>query len=290
MPDIIKRKPFKLGRLRPRARGPRLFLKNYLLRTFPSGPSVFDYSGPAAQSLNDVYLNDIEGCCVISAMAHITGVFTANACGAPLMFKSADLNRLYSAIGGYVPGDETTDNGCDELTALNYWAQFGLFPDSSHRSVGYISVNPLDIIELRTANWLFENLFLGMELPDEWISPFPNTSGFIWDIAGEPNPDNGHAVAAVGCSKDGIIISSWGLLGTLTFAAARKYLLPPTGELYAVLSNDIINKAMKKAPNGFDWTQLLADFQAIGGITHETNSSSGTSTPDPGTGTTSSAA
>jgi hypothetical protein len=31
------------------------------------------------------------------------------------------------------------------------------------------------------------------------------------------------------------------------------------------VSQDGINKAAQKAPNGFDWSQLIADFDSMGG-------------------------
>ncbi len=37
------------------------------------------------------------------------------------------------------------------------------------------------------------------------------------------------------------------------------------GEVYTVVSTDGINKASQKAPNGFDWSQLTADFDSMGG-------------------------
>jgi len=37
------------------------------------------------------------------------------------------------------------------------------------------------------------------------------------------------------------------------------------GEVYTVVSQDGINKATQKAPNGFDWSQLIADFDSMGG-------------------------
>ena len=56
------------------------------------------------------------------------------------------------------------------------------------------------------------------------------------------------------------------MLGLLTDAAIAKYATTTgEGELYTVLSQDAINKAAAKAPNGFDWSQLVADFDSMGG-------------------------
>jgi hypothetical protein len=56
------------------------------------------------------------------------------------------------------------------------------------------------------------------------------------------------------------------MLGTLTDAAIAKYATKTgEGELYTVISQDAINKAAAKAPAGFDWSQLVADFDSMGG-------------------------
>ena len=94
----------------------------------------------------------------------------------------------------------------------------------------------------------------------------PSKPGFTWDVAGPPNPDNGHCVVGVGYSNKGVKICTWGMLGTLTDEAVEKYATTTgSGELYTVISQDAINKATQKAPAGFDWSQLIADFNSMGG-------------------------
>ena len=56
------------------------------------------------------------------------------------------------------------------------------------------------------------------------------------------------------------------MTGTLTNAAVAKYATASNnGELYTVVSHDALSKVTDKAPNGFDWSQLIADFDSIGG-------------------------
>lgn len=158
------------------------------LSGLPAPPAIIDYTGPARSPLSNVYCNDSIGCCVVSGMAHLVGLFTGNAGGPPLTLTDAQIIALYSAIGGYVPGDPSTDNGCDEVLALGYWQQHGA-PIGSHQIAGWLAIDPTNVREVQTAMWLFENLFFGIELPDEWVNI--NSSGFVWD-AGTPNPNNGH--------------------------------------------------------------------------------------------------
>lgn len=253
----------KLGRRRPIARGPRLSLKNYLMKALPAPPASCGYAAKAAGPLSQVYLNDKLGDCVIAGMAHVEGVLTAGA-GSPYVFSEAEITALYGAIGGYVPGDPSTDQGCDEITALNYWQHKGA-PAGLHKITGYLAVDAGNPTEWRTALWLFENLFFGLELPDAWIDPEPAASGFTWDVAGDPNPNNGHCVVGVGYNEANVAIATWGMLGVMTDAALAKYAgSASNGELFTILSEDAINKATAKAPNGFAFAQLQADFKAIG--------------------------
>jgi hypothetical protein len=260
-------KTFKMGRRRPVAHGPRLSLKNYLMASIPNPPASVDYTQKAKATLANIYENDVLGDCVIAGMAHIEGVLTGNV-GASLGFTSAEITALYSAIGGYVPGDESTDNGCDEQTALNWWQSRGMFPGgvsgAQHKITGYLAVNAASSSEVRQALWLFENLMFGVELPDAWVNPMPEKTGFVWNVAGAPDPDNGHCFIGAGYSENGIIIDTWGMLGTVFNAAVEKYAASANGgELYAVLSQDAISKATAKAPNGFDFSQLLADLESM---------------------------
>ena len=138
------------------------------MRGLAEPPASVDYSKPAAKALSQMYLNNQLGDCVIAGIGHVVGVLTAGA-GAPFIYTNQQIVQLYSAIGGYVPGNPATDQGCDEQTALNYWENNGA-PAGSNRIAGWLAVNGADPTEYRTALWLFENLYLGLDLPDRFTS------------------------------------------------------------------------------------------------------------------------
>lgn len=256
--------PRRFGRKRPVARFPQLRLKNYLTRGLPQPPQEVSYARAAMASLSNIYDNDRLGDCVIAGMAHVVGVLTGNA-GTAYLYTDDEIIALYSAIGGYVPGDPNTDQGCDEQTALGYWENNGA-PAGSHQIAGWLAVDATNATEVRTAMWLFENLYFGMELPDAWINPIPSASGFTWDVAGDPDPNNGHCVVGVGYDPRGVTIATWGMTGLLTDAAIARYAAQPAqGELYTVVSQDGLISATGKTPAGFDWSQLIADFDSMGG-------------------------
>jgi hypothetical protein len=256
---------FKFGRPTPPVPPPTLHLRNYLMRKMPTPPAACDYSSAAQASLRNMYLNDQYGNCVIAGMGHVSGVLTGNAGIPSVLYADADIIRLYGAIGGYVPGDPSTDNGCMVTDALNYWKLKGMLADGSHKIDGWISVNPTDLVEIHLAIWLFENLVFGVELPDAWITPFPSADGFTWDVAGSPNPSNGHCFVAESYKPGAVGVATWALEGQITDAAVAKYCAASTagGELYTVISADGINRATMKAPSGFDFSQLVADIDAL---------------------------
>jgi hypothetical protein len=190
--------------------------------------------------------------CVIATIGHVDGVLAQNSGTRAFIFTDDRIIELYSDIAGYAPGQKATDRGCDQRTALNYWANNGVPRGSVHDIAGWMSVNPSDPDEYRTALWLFENLLIGMELPDAWINLRPTMSNFVWGVVGPPNPKNDHCVAAVAYTANCVTISTWGITRILTNAAIAKYATQGAGgELRAVLSQDCVNKATHKAPNGF---------------------------------------
>jgi hypothetical protein len=251
-----------LGRKRPEPGAHKLYLKDYL-GTLAPAPASCSYTAKAANALSNIYLNDQLGDCVIAGGYHIVGTETGNATGSPFIATTQQITADYSAIGGYVPGDPSTDQGCDEQTAMNYWKSHG-FANGTKLS-GWLSVNAANQTEVMQAMYLFENLLFGIELPDAWVTPFPSASGFIW-ADGQPDPDNGHCVVGVGYNSTGVQIDSWGMIGTITWAAISHLCSAAAGGgLYVLLTPDQIAKGQQTAPNGATWSALISDFDALGG-------------------------
>lgn len=253
----------KLGRFRP-TRPHRLRLTPHL-RTLelPDLPPSCDYSTAALDVLSDVLCNDELGCCVVSGIYHVLGMLTANA-GAEFHATPEQIVADYSAIGGYNPADPNTDQGLDESTALSYWTTTGLADGT--RLTGWVALDATNGDEIRAACYLFENLYLGIELPSSYVSPFPSSNGYDW-ADGAPVPSNGHCVMGTGYNALGVQIDSWGLLGTLEWAAIADLCLPANGgAIYAIVTPDQLAKGQDKAPNGVAWDALVAEFELLGGI------------------------
>ena len=217
-------KTFRMGRRRPRARGLRLRLASYLLKSLPQPPAACDYAAAAKSWLAQMLANDDLGDCTAAGAFHIAGTWLANN-GVPVPFSREDTIKFYSATTGYVPGKPESDQGGDEETVLNYWVNHGLLPAPlpAHQAEAWISVNAADIEEVKTAIWLFGNIYIGASMPDAWVNPMPETDGWIWGVAGAPEDDNGHCFAALGYDERWLKISTWGLVGNLTPAGLAKY-------------------------------------------------------------------
>jgi len=253
------------GRKRPVEKF-KLRFTTYNTGILPIPPRAVDYTNKALPSLNKVYLNDQLGDCVIAGGSHMRGITSGNATGTPVLFTPSEIIAMYSAIGGYVPGNPATDNGCDENTAGSYWMSTG-FPDGV-KWLGFVGIDAANKTEVMQAIDLFEAVMLGIELPDAWVNPMPSSPGFVWDLAGEPDPENGHCVISGGYDDVGVIINSWGMLGKITWEALAKYASHQSGgQLFLAVSADMIAKGQNKAPNGMDWDTLKADFAALGGQT-----------------------
>jgi hypothetical protein len=258
---------FRFGRRRPVVRYPHFRMSRYLATApvLPAPPQPpLSYATAASAALEEMYSNDQLGDCVIAGMQHIDGVLTGNAGGLPVIYSDAQTVNFYAAACGY-RGTEATDNGCDIQTVLAYAQNNGIAADARHRIAGWLAVDPFNQNEIQTAIWLFENLVFGIELPDAWLHPEPSESGFVWDVAGEPNPENGHCVVGIGYTAEGVTISTWGMTGTITWAAVAKYCgASANGELFTIISKDALSGSQLGAA-GFDWSQMVADFDALGG-------------------------
>ena len=210
-----------------------------------------------------IFLNNRLGCCVISWGYHFLALITGNS-GKPFVATDKQIVADYSAIGGYVPGDDSTDQGCNEQTALNYWASKG-YADGS-KLLGWTAIDATVQTRVKQAIWLFESVMFGIQMPSAWVNEdMPQANGFVWDVAGRPVASNGHCFGAVGYTEKGVLIDTWGLIGTITWAAVAKYAVPSAGgELYVLMSESMLIKANLRSPNGIDEDSLVADMEAFG--------------------------
>jgi hypothetical protein len=211
------------------------------------------------QILKQDYCNDTEPDCAIASVYHILGVESANA-GDPFTATKAQINKDFVAVSG----DPTLQSGCDMQTCLQYYCSTG-FANGS-KALGWLSISANNAPLLKQAIWLFENLDFGLSLPDAWVNPTMIKDGFTWDVAGNPDPNNGHSFMGAAYDDTSIKVASWGLLGSITLNAVARYgALNAGGEIYVLLLPDQVAKGQTKAPNGIAWADLISDWNSLGG-------------------------
>lgn len=256
----------KLGKRAPRIDRHTLRLATYLTPQVPPPPLEAGYIDKVKRW--PLFGNDVLGDCVPAASAHMIQQWTAYA-GSEVVLSDHDVIHAYEKIGGYVPGDPSTDNGCNMLDALKYWRKCGF---QGHKIRAYVSVDPWNRREMQQAMFLFGNLYCGLQLPlAAQDAPAKGPHGEpCWELAPEgpvgdasPGGWGGHCIAVIGFSdnrseRPGMMVVSWGELYAMTWRFQRAY----TDELYAIVTDDWIAKS-GKSPSGLDLKQLLIDLSAV---------------------------
>ena len=262
---------FKAGRKRPLAKHPCIKLKDFLLASAPAAPpEIIDWvkSGntPIYASTEDVLGNATYGDCTCAGAGHILDILRANVTSPWRPSTTADALAFYSRVTmpPFNPLIPLTDTGADENTVLSVWQQQGFFADGTGKIAAWASVDPTNVEECKQAIYLFGNLYLGIELPDAWVNPTPSGSGFVWDVAGDPDPNNGHCIIAYGANDQGVFVDSWGMYGTVTWAALAKYFTQEAnGDCFTILGPDWENQVTQKSPNGLDYAQLQSYIKTL---------------------------
>lgn len=195
--------------------------------------------------------NDELGDCGPVAFLHQREAWTAWA-GKPYVPTDDDATKLYEAVGGYVPGDASTDNGVVLLDLLNYERKAGTILAFAH-------VNTKDQTELRAACYLFGGLLAGYALPAaterqgvHWHMP----AGSPLKAENRPGSWGGHAIYQAWPSH----ITSWGEEGNVTAAFQAFY----GDEAWAIIPAADFFDAAGRTPEGFDLAALQADLRQVG--------------------------
>lgn len=237
-----------------------LKLERYInVGALPPIPSVIDWTTKVPSW--PMFLNDQLGCCVIAAMAHQEEADSAQN-GKEVSIVDNDILTAYEAVGGYVPGNPATDQGCDPTVALNYWRQTGI---AGNKIGAFASVDPTNAPMVAAAMFLFGGLFVGLALP---ISAQNQT---LWDVVGDGKTGNsapgswgGHMVYLPARRvANQYAVVTWGEVLGMTEAFLAAYSFQQT---YAVIPAAWLNGS-QTAPSGVNLTQLQADLAIVSGQT-----------------------
>ena len=244
--------------------------------TIPDSPASVAWNGPAMSVLSNVEGNDEYGDCVCAEEAHYLAVITA-AAGKIIAYTIAQTLALYTTLTGFNPNIPSTDRGTDPIACMEYFLKNPYIDGSTN--MAYLLVDAMNKAEVEFALWKFGNLKLWLSVPDSYINPFPSKNGFVWDVA-VPNPEQGHCISGCGYISSGappeelkvvdvtalgIVVCTWGLLGTLTWAAAAALCVPSMGGGMAVRVTKDWMEANGETPAGESMSQLISDWDLLGG-------------------------
>lgn len=199
------------------------------------------------------------GDCVPAEAGHSIMGWTSNAKGL-IVPGNDEILKAYEAVGGYVPGDPSTDNGCDMLSMMKFMRKTGI-AGVTIKAFASLRTPPLNTawVEAQQSIDLFGGVALGLAMPisaqsqdTEWTVP---AEGPVGD--GAPNSWGGHCVLGIGYTLDGILVVSWGMIILATWNFLHYY----CDESYAVLSQAWMYKK-DWAPSGFDMVQLEKDLSS----------------------------
>ncbi len=209
----------RLGRRAPRA-DPRIFrLARYLPAPLATPPTSCDWSG--GRKTWDMLGNDLIGDCGIVAPADALTVLAA-AAGSIVAPTTAEIEGVYSAVTGYVSGNDATDQGTVETDFLTWWlnSPTGFI---GQKLVGWASIDPTNQIHVKQAIELLATPLFGINLP------LTSQTQEIWDVTGalvgaaEPGSWGGHEVCAIGYNEIGPVVITWGALMQMTWAFFAAY-------------------------------------------------------------------
>lgn len=203
--------------------------------------------------------NDQVGDCVIASRAHLVMLDTNVGAPATARFTTASAISEYSAVGGYVPGDPSTDNGLDMRTVCAYQKRTGLQDADGirHKIGAYLSLTPGDTLQAMQAVWIFGGFAFGFSVPESAMQQFDN--GQIWDDVGDNNIIGGHEVCGVGTMdyRAKLTVITWGTRQEMTFAFLSKY----NDESFVWVAPEILNLA--GTWRGLNVAALNADLVAL---------------------------
>lgn len=251
----------KLGKLPPRIDARTLKLSSYLSVTaLPPLPASTDWTKNVPSW--GMLMNDQLGDCAIAGPGHTIMAMTAEAMKKVATVTDEDILAGYEAVGGYRPGDPSTDNGCNMLEVMNYWRQSGI---AGHKTAAYISIDVKNKAQVMAGIHLFGGVQFGIQLPQVAQQQF--AAGQTWkgplspaDLRGPwaVGSWGGHEVPGLAYDAEGVSVVTWGKVHKMTWQFIADY----ADEAYVVVEPDWFSPD-GKSPSGFDLYTLWDDLNAI---------------------------
>lgn len=250
--------PYKYGK-QPAKPDPKLFKLTQFAEPVQLTPAPVGFGHEEIITNWGVLANNRVGDCVIAGGEHETMMFNKIA-GRDVSFTDTTAIKDYGAIGGYVEGDESTDNGCDMQTAMIYRRQTGLVDANGnmHKIGAYVGLEVGNFNELLKALYVFDAVGIGIECPAYIMDQF--NEGKPWDLNpdGDQTIEGGHYIPVVGYPEQDVVnVITWGEVQKMTRAFYEKF----NDESYGFFSEESLVNG--KSPEGFDLAALQAAITAL---------------------------
>jgi len=243
---------YRFGKDAPKFNRKTLKVNRYFLSDAPQFPpekTYWEYKIGAWPMFD----NDSLGDCVFACGAHMEENWSAHTTG-ELDVTDEQVLAAYSAVGGYVPGDPSTDNGAAITDFLAYWQTTGF---ATRKIDGWASVNPQLLDNVKKSIYLFGGIDIGIQVPQSAMDQ--TNAGKPWDIvADDGGIIGGHSIPVLGYGGAGCTCITWGMLQQMSWDWFAKY----CDEAYAVVTLDWLN-AQGEAPNHLNLAALRADLAAL---------------------------
>jgi hypothetical protein len=197
------------------------------------------------------------GDCVWAGADHETMLWNSEA-GHPVTFTGANAISDYSAVTGYVIGDDSTDQGTNVRTALGYRRSTGVVDGGGTRhTIGaYVSLEPGNWEELMQAAYVLLAVGIGIEFPSSAMDQFDN--GQPWSVVPGAQVEGGHYVSVTGRrAPDDIGLITWGKRQGMTRSFYTKY----CDEAWGIASEEELKNG--KNVRGFDYAGLQTALQQL---------------------------
>lgn len=206
-------------------KGRTLKLADFIRPSF-AAPAACDLTTDTGRDTDD--LGNVQvGCCAIAGPAHFVR-WEDRFCGRPQFVTTASVIDEYQNFG-YVPGDESTDNGCYALDVMKRWRSVGLFGSQIE---AFAQVNYFDHDEIAKAVFLLGGVFLCFQLPRQVAMGDLFTSE-VWEVSDDDGGiAGGHLVWLEGSN----LVNSWGQRIRVSDEFVARYCF----DAYAVVSKRVL--------------------------------------------------
>lgn len=214
--------------------------------------TAIDWTRDIAPGTWGMCLNDKLGCCTAAGVAHLLSLWGSYV--APFRFMAdPEVEGLYEATGGYIPGQPQTDQGARCIDVLEYWRTTGVLIAGARDTIaGYCALDPRNRDHLVFSLRMLGALYAGVTLREA------QQNQPVWDLGGNTALWGLHCISVMAADPDGLTCITWGGPQRMTW----RWWEASCDEVYGVASPRWIGKG-GQSPSQFPLATMLADMSEL---------------------------